>query len=112
MNHLIISIQSYHTIENEQLFLFINKDIPSIEIFQYNENFTLTPYTNTIETVDWILIDDFTQIGWKQILFFKIPFNFNSFILTDFSQIHSFQHESNVRKREFEIIQSSHFFSF
>jgi hypothetical protein len=95
MNNLIISIQSYHTIENEQLFLFIKKDIQSIEIFQFNENFTLLPFTNTNEMADRILIDDFTQIGWKQILFLKNSFHFNSFLLTDFSQIHSFQHESD-----------------
>ncbi|CAF0792750.1 unnamed protein product [Rotaria sordida] len=95
MNNLINSILSYYTIENEQLFLFIKKDIQSIEIFQYDENFLLIPYTNTNEIANYILIDDFNQIGWKQILFLKNNFNLNSFMLTDFSQIHVFQQESN-----------------
>jgi hypothetical protein len=95
MNNLIISIQSYYTIENEQLYLFLKKDLQSIEIFQYDENFHLIPFTNTTETADLILIDDFTHIGWKQILFLKNNSNLNSFILTDFSQIHLFQQGSD-----------------
>jgi hypothetical protein len=95
MNAPINSILSYHTIENEQLFLFIKKDIQSVEIFQYDQHLTLIPFTNTNETADYILIDDFTQIGWKQILFLKNNFNLNSFMLTDFSQIHIFQQESD-----------------
>jgi hypothetical protein len=95
MNNLISSIQCYHTIENEELFLFIKSDLQSVEIFQSDENLTLIPFTNTNETADLILIDDFTQSGWKQILFLKNPLNFNSFILTDFSQIHIFQQGSD-----------------
>ncbi|CAF3453563.1 unnamed protein product [Rotaria socialis] len=95
MNNLITSISTYYTIENEQLFLFIKADIQTVEIFQYDENFQLIPYTNTNETADHILIDDFSQVGWKQILFLKNDFDLNSFMLTDFSQIHIFQNESN-----------------
>jgi len=106
MNNLISSIEYYSTIENEELFIFINKDLQSIEIYQYDENLSLIPFTNTTETADLILIDDFTQIGWKQILFLKTNFNLNSFILTDFSQIHLFHQESdyqyNVSKHYFQ----------
>ncbi|CAF4596100.1 unnamed protein product, partial [Rotaria sp. Silwood2] len=94
-NNIITSILTYYTIENEQLLLFMKKDIQSVEIFQYGENFLLTPYINTNETANYILIDDFNHIGWKQILFLKNDFNLNSFMLTDFSQIHIFQQESN-----------------
>ncbi|CAF5181647.1 unnamed protein product, partial [Rotaria magnacalcarata] len=95
MNNLITSISTYYTIENEQLFLFIKEDIQTVEIFQYDENFQLNPYTNSNEKADHILIDDFSQVGWKQILFLKNDFNLNSFMLTDFSQIHIFQNEPN-----------------
>ncbi|CAF2724379.1 unnamed protein product [Rotaria sp. Silwood2] len=95
MNNIITSILTYYTIENEQLLLFMKKDIQSVEIFQYGENFLLTPYINTNETANYILIDDFNHIGWKQILLLKNDFNLNSFMLTDFSQIHIFQQESN-----------------
>jgi len=104
MNTPINSILSYHTIENEQLFLFIKKDIQSVEIFQYDQHLTLIPFTNTNETADYILIDDFTQIGWKQILFLKNNFNLNSFMLTDFSQIHIFQQESDYEYNVCKII--------
>jgi hypothetical protein len=104
MNAPINSILSYHTIENEQLFLFIKKDIQSVEIFQYDQHLTLIPFTNTNETADYILIDDFTQIGWKQILFLKNNFNLNSFMLTDFSQIHIFQQESDYEYNVCKII--------
>ena len=95
LDHLIVSIHSYLTIENERLFLFVKEDHPTIAIFQCHEDLTLTAYTNTPETADRILIDDFTQIGWKQILFLKTPCDFDAFLLTDFSQIHSFQHGSD-----------------
>ncbi|CAF3337489.1 unnamed protein product [Rotaria sp. Silwood1] len=95
MNNLVTSILLYDTIENERLFLFMKKDIQSVGIFKYDEKLLLTPYTNTNETANYILIDDFNQIGWKQILFLKSDFNLNSFMLTDFSQIHSFQQGSN-----------------
>ncbi|CAF4736611.1 unnamed protein product [Rotaria socialis] len=65
MNNLITSISTYYTIENEQLFLFIKADIQTVEIFQYDENFQLIPYTNTNETADHILIDDFSQTEEK-----------------------------------------------
>ncbi|UJR25167.1 hypothetical protein I4U23_006523 [Adineta vaga] len=94
MNNPFHSIFSYQTIENEQLFLFMNKDLQSIDIYQYNEDFTLNSFTNAHETGDHLLFDDFSQIGWKQILFLKNNFNFNDFILTDFSQIHVYQQES------------------
>ncbi|CAF5227291.1 unnamed protein product, partial [Rotaria magnacalcarata] len=71
------------------------EDIQTVEIFQYDENFQLNPYTNSNEKADHILIDDFSQVGWKQILFLKNDFNLNSFMLTDFSQIHIFQNEPN-----------------
>ena len=107
MNNLIISIQSYQTIENEELFLFLRKDSSSIEIFQYDQNRILIPYTNTNEIADWILIDDFTQIGWKQILFLKNSFDLNSFILTDFSQIHVFQQGSDDEYNVWKIIENN-----
>ncbi|CAF1558443.1 unnamed protein product [Adineta steineri] len=96
MNSSMNSILYYHTIENEQLFLVKKQDNNSIELFQYDdENFTLTSFLNTHETADYILMDDFTQIGWKQILFLKNNLDFNTFMLTDFSQIHIFQQESD-----------------
>jgi len=104
MNNLINSIQYYSTIENEELFIFIKNDLQSIEIYQYDENLKLIPFTNTAETADLILIDDFTQIGWKQILFLKTNFNLNSFILTDFSQIHLFHQESDYEYNVSKII--------
>ena len=93
MHSLLTSIQSYLTIENEQLFLFSNSDLQSIEIFHYDEHRHLIPYTNSHYNAKCILLDDFTHIGWKQILFFKDPSNFQSFILTDFSQIHVFHQD-------------------
>ena len=95
LNSSIISIQSYLTIENEQLYLFSKDDQSSIEIFQTDDRGHLIPYTNSHQTADCVLLDDFTQIGWKQILFLKNSSNFNAFILTDFSQIHVFQQESD-----------------
>ncbi|CAF1545305.1 unnamed protein product, partial [Adineta steineri] len=83
MNSSMNSILYYHTIENEQLFLVKKQDNNSVELFQYdNENFTLTSFLNTHETADYILMDDFTQIGWKQILFLKNNLDFNTFMLT------------------------------
>lgn len=93
LNHLIHSIQTYLTIDNEQIFLFENNDSQSIEIFQYTDKFNLIPFTNSHETGQLILIDDFAQIGWKQILFLKT--NIHSFMLTDFSQIHVDQNGFN-----------------
>jgi hypothetical protein len=104
MNNLINSIQYYSTIENEELFIFIKNDLQSIEIYQYDENLRLIPFINTTETADLILIDDFTQIGWKQILFLKTNFNLNSFILTDFSQIHLFHQQSDYEYNVSKII--------
>lgn len=109
MNHLIKTIQFYQTIDDEKLFIFLNFDLQSVEIFQYEENFSLLPYANhQNESANEILIDDFTHNGWKQILFLKDNFNINSFFLTDFSQIHIFQqdfensfHVSKKKKRKF-----------
>ncbi|CAF2514154.1 unnamed protein product [Rotaria sp. Silwood2] len=99
---LVDNIQDIHIINHKiqlktRLILgdLIISNIQSVEIFQYGENFLLTPYINTNETANYILIDDFNHIGWKQILFLKNDFNLNSFMLTDFSQIHIFQQESN-----------------
>lgn len=97
MNDLVHCILSYHTIENELLFLFMKKDIQTVEIFQYGENFHLTPYTNSSETADHILLDDFNQTGWKQILFLKKDIDLDCFMLTDFSQVHILQQESNYQ---------------
>jgi hypothetical protein len=72
----------------------MNKDIQTIEIYQTDENLSLISYTNTNEIANFVLIDDFIQIGWKQILFLKNPLDFNSFLLTDFSQIQIFQNQS------------------
>lgn len=93
MNTLVISIESYNTIENEEIYLFKKRDNQSIDIYQYDDKHTLIPFINSSEIADLILIDDFIQIGWKQILFLKNNSNFNSFLLTDFSQIHHFQEE-------------------
>lgn len=93
LNSSIISIQSYLTIENEQLYLFGKEDRSSMEIFQCDDRGHLVPYGNSHQTAECVLMDDFTQIGWKQILFLRDRTNFNAFILTDFSQIHVFQQE-------------------
>ena len=93
--HLITSILSYRTIENDQLFLCISKDLQCADVFQYDSTLTLTPFINSQETADCILIDDFTRVGWKQILFLKNHLKQNSFTLTDFSQINVFQQESD-----------------
>lgn len=98
----ISSILSYQTIENEQLFLFQNQDLQSIEIYQYDKDLNLTSFNPPHETADCLLMDDFTQIGWKQILFLKN--NFNDFILTDFSQVHIFQQESDYHYHVCKII--------
>ncbi|CAF1241902.1 unnamed protein product [Adineta ricciae] len=63
----ISSMLSYQTIENEQLFFFRNQDLQSIEIHQYDKNLNFIPFNPPHETADYLLIDDFTQIGWKQI---------------------------------------------
>ena len=86
---------SYRTIENEQLFLFRNQDIQSIEIYQYDKDLNFISFSPPNETADHLLVDDFTQIGWKQVLFLKNNHDFNDFILTDFSQVHVFQQESD-----------------
>ncbi|CAF1241882.1 unnamed protein product [Adineta ricciae] len=91
----ISSMLSYQTIENEQLFFFRNQDLQSIEIHQYDKNLNFIPFNPPHETADYLLIDDFTQIGWKQVLFLKNSHDFNDFILTDFSQVHVFQQESD-----------------
>ena len=96
MDHLITKIHFYHTIEDEQLFLFFNEDLKSVEIFHYEHETSLTSYLNTHHTADQILFDDFTQIGWKQILFIKNHFDLDAFVLTDFCQIHVFQHHYHV----------------
>lgn len=105
---LMTSIQSYLTIENEQLFLFSNKDHhSSIEIFHYDEQRHLNSYVHSHQTAACILLDDFIQIGWKQILFLKNPLNFHSFILTDFSQIHIFQQDFND-ENEYHLTDDKH----
>jgi len=86
LKYIIHSIETYFTIDNEQIILCENKDTQSIELFQYADKSTLIPYRNAHETAEFILIDDFTQSGWKQILFLKD--NIQSFLLTDFCQIH------------------------
>ena len=104
MNQLVTSILSYYTIEDEQLFLFIKEDTQSIDLFSYDQNHLLNPFLNTNETANYILIDDFSQIGWKQILFLKNDFNPTSFFLTDFSQIHIFQQELDYEYNVCKII--------
>lgn len=94
MDHPISKIYFYQNVDDEQLFLFFNEELRSVQLFQFEQNFTLTPHMNAHETADTILIDDFTQSGWKQILFLKNPFDLDAFLLTDFSQIHAFQQGS------------------
>lgn len=96
MNNLIISIQLYNTIENENIYLFKKEDNQIIDIYQYDDKHMLIPFIHTNEIGDLIFIDDFIQIGWKQILFLKNDFDFNSFLLTDFSQIHHFNDQYHV----------------
>ncbi|CAF1167076.1 unnamed protein product [Adineta ricciae] len=71
----ISSMLSYQTIENEQLFLFRNQDLRSIEIYQYDKDLNFISFSPPHETADYLLIDDFTQIGWKQI---SLKFTFSN----------------------------------
>ena len=90
-NDLMKTIYPFRTIDDEEFFLFHNENVELVEIFRFDSDGILSRHEQNQEMASTIFLDDFLQIGWKQILFVKNSSNLNEFSLTDFGQIHVFR---------------------